>query len=59
MGLLGAAFIGEIVQIDGQQRRPLADVGLPVVGRVHLENLRRHDVLPTVVFKADWHDDIL
>jgi hypothetical protein len=31
VGFLGAALIGKVVEIDGQERRPLADVGFPMI----------------------------
>src|SRR5215204_2634166 len=34
VGVFTAAFVGEIVQIDGQESRSLADVSVALIGRV-------------------------
>jgi hypothetical protein len=51
MRLFRAAFISEIVKVDGQQRRSLANKGFPMIGRVGLKNFRSDDVLPTMILK--------
>ena len=52
--LFRAAFIDEIIKIDGQQRGSLADIGLSVIGLVGLEDVRGYDILPAVIFKFGY-----
>ena len=50
--LFRAAFIDEIIKVDGQQRGSLADIGLAVIRLVSLQDFRRYDIFPAVIFKT-------
>ena len=51
MRLFRAALIGEVVKIDGQERRSLADKGLAMIRCVGLKNFRGDNVFPTMILK--------
>ena len=51
-----AAFVDQVVEIDREQRRPLADIRFPMVMPVDLQQLFADDVFPAVVFEAIDHN---
>jgi hypothetical protein len=57
VGRLGAALKHKIIEIDRQQRRRLADPGLPRIGRICPDILGRDDILPAVVLKVPVEAD--
>src|SRR6185437_378080 len=46
-----AAFIDELVEVDEQQGRPLADIGIARIAFRKLQKVRRVDVLPAMIFE--------
>jgi hypothetical protein len=53
---LGAALIGQFVEVDRQERGRRADEGLAVIMAVDVQHIRRDDVFPAVVFEVVGHD---
>src|SRR5580658_5911467 len=54
-GGLGAAAIDQLIKIDGQECRRRSDECLAPVMGINVENVRRNDVLPAMVFEIVAH----
>jgi hypothetical protein len=56
---LRPALIGQLVKIDGEQRRRRTDEGLADVVAVDVEHVRGNDVLPAMVLEFVGHRVLL
>src|SRR5882724_2845681 len=57
VGLFRTAFVGEIIQVDSQQRRSLTDISFALVRCVGFQNFRCNDIFPTMILKVfNRHD---
>jgi hypothetical protein len=53
-----AALIGKFVKVDGEECRGRTDEDVAFVMAVDVQNLGRHDVFPTMIFKILEHADL-
>jgi hypothetical protein len=51
----GSTPVDYIVEVDGQQGRPFANIGSSPVRRVNIQYLRTHHILPAVILKMIHH----
>jgi hypothetical protein len=47
-----AALVGELVEVDGEQRRRRADEDVALVMGIDLQHVGGNEILPAMVFKA-------